>query len=319
MTLDQDASKFPYFILPSINNQNKAHILKEVNKYLRVEEDLYVANTSGYILDLYNSSNPGELIRIWVGALYQMQITTKLDNVSIMVLVEKRMTGIFYDWWMGPSKEERRVVMEAKLSTLELLLKTQFVPEPVDEKNQLITDLSRMELKDLKYFDQFSKDFMAKVFKANLSNDVAQKISFLSKLPGNLGDLMKYLDVQSKRLDQDYWVNILFRITEKVKYLCWQKKAHDITPSSDVCKIMLPWTPFKKKRKSKRYGRSKPKRVSNPRKPFRKYKFLKKISKPRNNNCCFICKKEGHFARKCPNNSSIKLKACIDIEEFQDD
>ena len=39
-----------------------------------------------------------------------------------------------------------------------------------------------MELKDLKYFDKFSKDFMAKVFKANLSNDVAQKISFWSKL-----------------------------------------------------------------------------------------------------------------------------------------
>lgn len=97
MTLDQAASKFPSLILPSINNQNKAHILKEVNKYPRVEEDLYVANTSGYILDLDSSSNPGESIRIWIGALYQMQITTKLDNVSIMVLAEKHMTGIVYD------------------------------------------------------------------------------------------------------------------------------------------------------------------------------------------------------------------------------
>lgn len=61
---------------------------------------------------------------------------------------------------------------------------------------------------------------MAKVFKDNLSNDVAQKISFLSKLPGNLGDLiMKDLDVQNKRLDQVYWVDLLFKITEKVKYL----------------------------------------------------------------------------------------------------
>lgn len=168
MTLDQATSKFPSFILPSINNQNEAHILKEVNKYPCVEEDLYAANTSGYILDLDNSSNPRESIRIWIGALYHMRITTKLDNVSIMVLAKKCMTGIVYDWWMGPSEEERRVVMEARLSTLELLLKTQFVPEPVDEKKQLITDLSRMELKDLKYFDQFSKDFMAKVFKANL-------------------------------------------------------------------------------------------------------------------------------------------------------
>lgn len=92
--------------------------------------------------------------------------------------------------------------MEAGLSTLELLLKTQFMPEPVDEKKKLIIDLSRMELKDLIYFNQFSKYFMAKVFKANLSNDVAQKIYFLSKLLGNPGDLiMKDLDVPNKRLD----------------------------------------------------------------------------------------------------------------------
>lgn len=82
------------------------------------------------------------------------------------------------------------------------MLKTKFFPKPIDEKKQLITDLSRMELRDLKYLEQFGKDFMAKFFKANLSNDTAQKITFLSKLPGNLGDLiMKDLDVQSKNID----------------------------------------------------------------------------------------------------------------------
>lgn len=90
--------------------------------------------------------------------------------------------------------------------------------EPVDERKKIITNLRKMELKDLKYLDQFNKYFMAKVFKSNLTNDVAQKISFLSKLPGNLGDLvMKDLDVQNKRLDQIYWVDLIFRVTEKVK------------------------------------------------------------------------------------------------------
>ena len=64
MTLEKVASRFPSFIFPSINNQNKAHILKDVTKYPRIEEDLFAANTSGYILDLDNSSNPGESIRI---------------------------------------------------------------------------------------------------------------------------------------------------------------------------------------------------------------------------------------------------------------
>ena len=82
---------------------------------------------------------------------------------------------------------------------------------------------------------------MEKVFKANLSNDTAKKKSFLSKLPGNLGDLiMKDLDVQNKKIDQIYWDDLLFRCTEKVNYLCWQNKAHDITPSSYVCTTMLP-------------------------------------------------------------------------------
>lgn len=37
MTLDQETSKFPSLILPSINNQHKAHVLKEVPKYSCIE------------------------------------------------------------------------------------------------------------------------------------------------------------------------------------------------------------------------------------------------------------------------------------------
>ena len=112
------------------------------------------------------------------------------------------MAGIVYDWWMTPTAEERMNVCNAGLTTLELLLRTQFVPEPFDEKKQLITNLVRMELKDVKFLEQFGNEYMSKVFKANLSNDTVQKVSFLSKLPGNLGDLiLKDLEVQNKSLD----------------------------------------------------------------------------------------------------------------------
>jgi len=66
-----------------------------------------------------------------------------------MALAEKRMMGIVYDWWMGTFDEERRAVMEAGLATLELLLKTQFVPEPVDERK--IAD-NRLKLYGTKRF-----------------------------------------------------------------------------------------------------------------------------------------------------------------------
>ena len=79
-----------------------------------------------------------------------MQVISKLNNEAIFYLAEKRMAGIVYDWWMTPTAEERMNVCNAGLATLELLLKTQFVPEPVREKKQLIIDLARMELKDAK-------------------------------------------------------------------------------------------------------------------------------------------------------------------------
>jgi len=188
--------------MPSIQKEN---FVKEVQKYPRIEEDLFASNSSGYILDLDKSTNPAESIRIWIGALYQMQVTTKLDKMSIFVLAEKRMAGIVYDCWIGPPKSERQVVIIAGLSTLEVLLKTQFVLEPIDEKKQIITDLARMELKDLKYLEAFGQGFMAKVYKENLSNDSVQKISFLSKLPRNLGDLIsKDIELQRKTVDQIY-------------------------------------------------------------------------------------------------------------------
>ena len=146
------------------------------------------------------------------------------------------MVGIVYDRWMGPSEEEQMNVAATGLATLELLLTTQFVPKPTDEKKQIIKDLARMELKDLKFLDQFGNDFMSNISKDNLTNDSTQKISFMSKLPGNLGDLiMKDLEVQGKKVEQTYWIDLLFQCQEKVKYLCWQKKAQDFSRGLEVC------------------------------------------------------------------------------------
>lgn len=76
------------------------------------------------------------------------------------------------------------------------------MPGPVDEKKQIITDLTRMELKYLKFLEYFGQEFMEKIYKANIFNDSTQKIAFLSKLPGNLGDLIsKDLEVQNKTID----------------------------------------------------------------------------------------------------------------------
>ena len=100
---------------------------------------------------------------------------------------------------------------------------------------------------------------MSKIYKENLTNDSTQKVLFLSKLPGNLGDLiMKDLDIQGKKIEQIYWIDLLIRCQEKVKYICWKNKAQDFTPSVEVCRLFLPRTTFKKI-KSKRYGRFKPK------------------------------------------------------------
>ena len=143
-----------------------------------------------------------------------------------------------------------------------------------------------MELKGLKLLDQFGHEYMTKVYKANLTNDAAQKIAFLSKLPGNLGDLrMKDLENQRKIIDQIHWIDLLLRCVKKVKYLCWQKKTQDLSPSNAVCRNVLPWTPLKnKKRRNKRYGKYKPRRVANPKKPYPKYRFVKKRRFPKKSN-----------------------------------
>ena len=123
---------------------------------------------------------------------------------------------------------------------------------------------------DLKRLPQFGQEFMTKVYKVGLMNDQTQKISFLSKIPGNLGDMvMNDIKTQQKTLNQIYWIDLLFRCKEKVKYLCWQKTVHDLNPSIFVCKEVLPWTKFKGKRRThrrpKRYGKYKVKRIANPR------------------------------------------------------
>ena len=91
-TLENAATKFPSFILPSLQ---KAHVFKEIPKYPRIEEDLFATNATGYVLDLNKSSNPTESIRIWIGALYQMQVVSKLDNILFFPLLKKRWPTLF--------------------------------------------------------------------------------------------------------------------------------------------------------------------------------------------------------------------------------
>ena len=89
-----------------------------------------------------------------------------------------------------------------------------------------------MSLSDLKKFLDFSHDYMTKVYKAGLMNDTPQKIAFLSKLPANLGDMvLKDIEQSGKIIEQIYWVDLIFRIEEKIKYLCWQKTVHNLSPS----------------------------------------------------------------------------------------
>jgi hypothetical protein len=155
ISLDEVAKLFPAFIRLSIN---KVHILKQVQKYPRVEEDLMVASSSSYVLDLDNFDHPEYSIRVWIGILYQMKITNKLDGLTIFTLVEIKMIGIVLKWWFTPSQEQRIVVMSASLPTLELLLRTQFYLEPINHKNIAMIEQSRMKLQNPKYLDHFQSN-----------------------------------------------------------------------------------------------------------------------------------------------------------------
>ena len=70
--------------------------------------------------------------------------------------------------------------------------------------------------------------------------------------------------------------------------------------------------------KKRHFGKYKIKHVANLRKPFPKYRYIKRRNAPVKYGCCFICKKKGHFAAKCPKNTSSKLKKCMEMDEFVD-
>lgn len=86
LKLEEVAKKFPNFIRPSLN---KAHIFHSVPKYPKMEQDLMEPNSNVYMLYSDHSENPEDSIRVWIGALWKMQLTSKLDNAPIFILAEK--------------------------------------------------------------------------------------------------------------------------------------------------------------------------------------------------------------------------------------
>lgn len=59
--------------------------------------------------------------------------------------------------------------------------------------------------------------------------------------------------------------------------------------------------------KKRQFWEYKIKQVENTRKLFPKYRYIKGRNAPVKDGCCFICKKKGHFAAKCPKNTSSTL------------
>jgi len=132
-----------------------------------------------------------------------------------------------------------------------------------------------MELKDARRLEEFSKEYFRLVITTELSNDFITKVTFLSKLPRNIGDLvMKDLEERDRKLQAIYWVDLINHCKQKLKYLCWQKNAQGnaTKPSQECCKEILPWTLMKRTNHKKRHLKYKIKRVANPRKPFPKYR-----------------------------------------------
>jgi len=154
-----------------------------------------------------------------------------------------------------------------------------------------------MEVKDAKHLDEYSREYFRLVMTIELSSDLMTKVTYLSKLPNNIGDLvLKDLEEKGKSLQTIYWVDIINHCKQKLKYLYWQKNAQEIAtkPSQECCKELLPWTPIRKKHhKKRRYGKYKVRRVANPKKPFPKYRYFKRRNALVKSGCCFICKRKG--------------------------
>lgn len=91
-----------------------------------------------------------------------------------------------------------------------------------------MVDLARMELKDAKRLEEFSKEYFRLVITTELRNDLMTKVTFLSKLPHNIGELvMKDLEERDRKLEAIYWVDLINHCKQKLKYLCWQKNAQE--------------------------------------------------------------------------------------------
>jgi hypothetical protein len=116
-----------------------------------------------------------------------------------------------------------------------------------------MTDLSIMRLDKSKYINEFCQQYFKLVIRLKLTNDFMTKVTYLSKISNNIGDLVrKYYDEKDTSLNKVYWIDLLQKCYEKLKYLCWMKNAQESTsPSLECCIEVIPWTPLNSKKKKK--------------------------------------------------------------------
>nr|DBA06665.1 TPA_asm: polyprotein [Welwitschia mirabilis virus 2] len=260
-----------------------------------------------------------QVVLSWANEIYFFVNVNQISERECIEVATMRFSGTLKDWWFNADAQQKTHALNQGITFVAGAILAEFGDAQTQRlKQQRIQAILQRKLTSLDRFEEYSRDYITDLYKYGLNYDVTFKHAYLASLPHSLqGIVTKQMEAENLAIERIAFaalVNLTRRcIMDSCLHRAVQKGTKDI-PLTAARNIQGgKWIPLASSSKKYKYRY----RPVSKRKRWKPFRYARRKTKPRRKVICWACKKEGHYANRCPRKSPRAVRYLDMLDNYE--